>query len=458
MTQSQDQGNSTPGNRTRQSGASYSAASALASLQGLSTEHANQPGGMLPSPANTQQPGHHPPGVDPPHSQPTPQNHHANSSQQSSGTGQTAPGDPPTTQHPNNEHNQTQNPPAHGNSNTQSRTYSQTEVDAMLRRIAALETAAKQPMIASDDDVERARAQAKAIAELNKEQPLPNPEEGFKDDPMHNPISDRIDEAIKANKYVPLSAIASSAKQYTPDEEELTLTENGWKKKPIDRKGEKTLPFNEWLAAGKTLISRIRHHHGSVRADKMAEHLNHVSDIFNSHGMAVAYAYDIRQRELASRNPKHDIAPLDVASLGIIASAAYSASANRLDSIHASLSAIQGEKPRSYSSSQLSPNKRKWQSFDHPPSPVKRKPTTCFRCGGVGHVIGSCTESTTKAGTPCATLAKRGKDSTMVSPSGKLYCFRWTRESACRYDSECRGYHACSICGKSDHGAAACEL
>lgn len=403
------------------------------SSQQSSTSRPELPGG-LPLPTNTQ--------LQTPN-QDAPQTNASVSTPDSARQGTT---EPPTSSNPGVPDDATQNPP--------SRMYTQAEVDLLLQRISAPESANRRPLIASSEDIENARALARATAEAAKEKPLPNPIEGFKEDPLNNPVSEHIDEAVKANKYVPLSAIANHTKHYMPDDEEVIMMKDGtWKAKPIDRRGEKSLPFNEWYAAAQTLVSRIRVHHGNLRADKMEKHFANTASVFNTHNMAIAYAYDIRQRELACRNPLHDIAPLDTASLNLITSAALAASSDRFDNMQAPQNGSYRQPPNQLYLSA----KRKSASFDQSTSPSKRKPQHCFRCGGPGHVISACTEPGTKAGIPCAVVAKRGKDSTLVAPSGKLYCFRWARESSCHFEAKCYGYHACSICGDASHGAARCD-
>ncbi|KAJ8078185.1 hypothetical protein PM082_000391 [Marasmius tenuissimus] len=321
------------------------------------------------------------------------------------------------------------------------------EIEVLRERIRVLEAGNRNPLLAVSEEIERARERAKASAEAAKNKPLAKPVDGYKANPLLAPVSDRISEAVRQNKYVPLSAIVAQSKHFTlrTEEDELVLTKDGnLKARPLDRKGETNLEFQEHQNAAKALVKSTRQHHGDIRADKLSDHFAIVSSLAQSHGLKIAYAYDIQQRELSAGDERHDLAILDSDALTLLTTAALT-------------SGTGGHQLRT-PSGPSAPGKRRFSSMTAENSTsAKRHNSSCFRCGGSGHIAPECTATTTKAGMQCLRVQKFGNRNSLVSESGKQLCFRWSIQSQCRFGSNCNHTHSCSICGGADHGAAACS-
>ncbi|KAJ8091993.1 hypothetical protein AAF712_009174 [Marasmius tenuissimus] len=319
-------------------------------------------------------------------------------------------------------------------------------IERLQRRIRELELVNANPMIARDEEIERAQERAKELADAAKNKPLARPIDGYKANPLLAPVSERVSEAVRQNKYVPLSTIVAHSKNFAlrAEEDELVVTKDGMlKARPFDRKGEMNLEFQEHQNAARALVTVTRRHHGDIRADKLEKHFALVSSLAQSHELGIAYTYDIQQRELAAGDERHDLATLDADALTLLTTAAIVSSGGG-----SNLRNLPGLS---------TPGKRRFSSAVTDSASVKRARSSCFRCGGTGHITTDCTASTTKAGNQCLQVQKANGKASLVSAAGRQLCFRWTQQSQCRFGGNCTNAHTCSICGSAEHGAAACN-
>ncbi|KAJ8074662.1 hypothetical protein PM082_022296 [Marasmius tenuissimus] len=317
----------------------------------------------------------------------------------------------------------------------------QAEIEKLQERIRELEAEIASPLGVSVDEIERARERARASAGPSKKKKLAAPVNGYKANPLLAPVSERVSEAVRLNKYVPLSVIIAQSKHFSlrMEEDEMIITRNGvWKTRSLDRSGEMSLPFQEHQNAARALVKVTRQHHGDLRADYLESHFSIVSGLAQTHGLRIAYSYDIQQRELAAGDPRHDLSTLDTLALTLIATAEV----------------------KNHQQFGSSTPKRRYDdndTIDIPPSPTKRSRSLCYRCGGSAHVMVDCTALSTRAGVPCFKLQQRNGRNTLVEESGQQLCFRWSQHSECHFGENCTSVHTCSICHVDDHGAADCD-
>ena len=148
--------------------------------------------------------------------------------------------------------------------------------------------------------------------------------------------------------------------------------------------------------------------------------------------------YNISQREMVALRPVHDLSTLDIAALAIIAT-------------HPSV------KPAPQSFLSVSPSKRPFHS-DHPSTPRKWLKNICFWCSGAGHLPPDCKAEVTTAGKKTAPIASSSKSgNALLAPNRKHFCFNWSQISSCHFGDACMGFHGCTLCGESSHGAGSCK-
>uniref|UniRef100_A0A0W0G4N3 Reverse transcriptase domain-containing protein n=1 Tax=Moniliophthora roreri TaxID=221103 RepID=A0A0W0G4N3_MONRR len=248
------------------------------------------------------------------------------------------------------------------------------------------------PMFVSPSSVEEARHQAQAIEEEKKKK-VPELVDGFRANLIKSLSSDCIDDAILKNKYIPIPTILALDRGHSAceDDKEMVLMKEGTlKSKSFSRKNECSLPFHSWLTGMNTLIWHTQELLPTFsRANRLASHVVVASGIAQSHGIDIAYKYNIRQRELAADDHHHDIKDLDVMILTLVSSTAMVSAAKLQQSMTSSFS-------YQCQPSTSSPSKRKANPSAESPSKCQ-KTTACFCCGFPGYVALACTAAVTKA-------------------------------------------------------------
>jgi hypothetical protein len=241
-------------------------------------------------------------------------------------------------------------------------------------------------------------------------------------------IPPKVNEAFKAYKYVPYTAMSHLARLRAArgEEDYMVNAQGGLTAKGLDRRDENQIEWPDWQAAAHAAEDCIREHHGEVRAKAFASHHRTVMDLTRLHGWKVAVEYDIQQREAAAFNPAHDLTSLDLQAFTLIA--------NRR------------------------PAKRAGSPEESDSPMRKKRQSPCFRCGLGGHLPADCRASTTTAGKPLVAIARGAKSKHgLLAPNGKQFCFNWARASSCVHGSQCTNFHGCSLCGDRGHGAGRCR-
>lgn len=259
-------------------------------------------------------------------------------------------------------------------------------------------------------------------------------------------VPPKVEEAFKTGKYVPYNALNHAARVKAANgEETLVFSANGLVAKSLDRAGEREISVLDWQASARAAEERTRAHHEGRRAEGLAAHHAIVLRITSLHSWEIAVAYDIRQRELIALHPTHDLSKLNHDVLSVVTTQML---ANR--------AAI--AKPAPPSSGSFLPLKRSAPADSSTAAPRKRFRSYCFRCGRSGHLPGECTEGTTVTGRGCAGILAGGASKhALQGPGGKSFCFRFAKSSTCNYGAACTGFHGCSICGNTAHGAGKCN-
>ena len=212
-----------------------------------------------------------------------------------------------------------------------------------------------------------------------------------------------------------------------------------------DRKLDRSLPVEEFASIATAVVAATRKYHGDDRADRLHAHHNCVQRIMARYSWEVAREYDIRERESAAADPRHDLSVCNTELLAAIVTEMQ---------FQAALATPAPLPPG------LVPAKcaRDTQFV----STLARKksvapPQLCFRCGVTGHLPAACTSSTTTAGRPVAPIATGARSgNALLAPDGRQFCFNFAKMSLCTHGDSCRNAHACSLCADDAHGAAAC--
>jgi hypothetical protein len=250
-------------------------------------------------------------------------------------------------------------------------------------------------------------------------------------------VPHKVEEAFRAFRYVPHTALTSSARLRAArgEEEFIINAQGGITAKGFDRRSEKIISTVNWFASAKAAEDRTRFHHGDIRAMALTGHHTIVMELARSHNWDIAMDYDIQQREAVALNPAHDLSGLDTAALTIIAT-----------------------RPPPLSAIPLRTLKRPVSS-DFEVSPSKKKPQgLCFRCGLLGHLPADCRSDSTAAGKAPAALARGAKSiHALVAQDGRQFCFNFAKSSSCSFGATCTNFHGCSVCRSASHGAGSCK-
>ncbi|KAG1738350.1 uncharacterized protein EDB91DRAFT_1082744 [Suillus paluster] len=227
-------------------------------------------------------------------------------------------------------------------------------------------------------------------------------------------IPPKVDEVFKASKYVPYSALTSSARWQAirSGEEAFVISASGLiTARGLDRQNERSISLSDWIGAANAVEERTEHYHGAARAKALRAHHSVVLGLSRSHSWNVAVEYDIQQREMVVQHPQHDLSQLDDKALTIIATCIVA----RQPALTATYSTPQFKRPLPPSSS---------SSSQQPPK--KKSRLQCFQCGGADHLPGDCTAESTITGHPAAQIAASAKSAhTLAAPGGKIFCIGW---------------------------------
>ncbi|KAH7917589.1 hypothetical protein BV22DRAFT_1200265 [Leucogyrophana mollusca] len=300
------------------------------------------------------------------------------------------------------------------------------------------------PLVADAATIEQARLSSATAKDEAKRPSLPPLQPGHKVSALSIPIPPKVDEAFKAYRYVPYTALTHAARSkayFRGDDSSFVLTADGFVAKGLDRSNELSIASVDWLAAAKTAEEKTKQYWGQERADALHSHHDVVLDIGRMHSWAAAMMYDVQQRELAHANHDHNLTGLDTTALTVAISKLSFQSAPTPIPSSSSSSAIKRSAPN-----------------DFPSSPRKKSRIFCFRCGAWDHMPADCKAETTVTGRPTAALAVNAKSKhALASADGKHFCFNWARSSKCPYGANCVNTHACTICGDGGHGAGNCK-
>lgn len=230
------------------------------------------------------------------------------------------------------------------------------EVAAVPRTISV---ATVNPLIASQAEIDRARV----AATLSKDEGckpvvLPPITPGFKSNALDLPVPPKVDNAFRLYCYVPYTSLTQQArlKALRGEEDFVVNAHGGLTAKGLDRLSEKSISLPDWLAAATVAEQKITEYHGLIRGQAFAAHHKIVEGLTRSHGLGIAFDYDIQQREAAANNVSHDLSGLDSTALTLIATRAListssttpsaSSSARRPPPIGGAVTSLPNKKPR----------------------------------------------------------------------------------------------------------------
>lgn len=263
-----------------------------------------------------------------------------------------------------------------------------------------------------------------------------------------------IEDAIAAARYIPYSAltIAARAKAALADEAFTIDADGSLKACAPDRRNERSISFLEWENVARAVVVTTRKYFGDDRADRLQAHHAWVARVAASLSWEVALEYDIREREAAAEDPTHDLSAYN----DLLVSTIVSQISLRSSSVAAAATSYGGTTPQP-----ANPLKRARPSGETSALPLRKKLAgghRCFRCGCTGHLPCNCTNTSTTAGRPCASLAPAARSpNALLATNGRQFCFSFACTSACSYGNTCTNHHGCSICTAADHGAGSCK-
>lgn len=203
----------------------------------------------------------------------------------------------------------------------------------------------------------------------------------------------KFEEAFHHFQYVPYTTCTRAAYlKAAHGEEDFTINaQGGLSAKGLDQRNERSISVVDWYAAATAAKGHIREHFGETKAMALAAHHKIVMDLGCSHSWEIAMDYNISQCELVTLCPTHDLSTL--------------ATAHVADQV----TSHQIAKPKSL------------------PLEERLLPLPCHQKSG----------------------------NTLLAPNRKHFCFNWSWNSNCHFRYSCVGFHGCSLCGESSHGAHA---
>lgn len=263
----------------------------------------------------------------------------------------------------------------------------------------------------------------------------------------HTAISSKLATAFRKANYVPYSLLTQTARSEKAQkgEEEMTFSVKGKLVAiGLDRSGERDLTFDQWSHAADVAERELQKYHPD-RARRLGLHhatVRRLNARPGGGGWPVALAYDLRVREKAHADKKHDVSRFDAEEHALIVADFANMKAS------SSLPVIPSAFTRTFA--------------DAPPAKRPRLSSgasgdLCFRCGNRGHLPKDCSASTTIAGLPCAAISSSAHSANaLAAPNGTFYCFSFA-SGRCMRGANCPGFHGCSLCGAGNHGARSCR-
>ncbi|KAI1785444.1 hypothetical protein LXA43DRAFT_1038201, partial [Ganoderma leucocontextum] len=316
-------------------------------------------------------------------------------------------------------------------------------------------------MVASQEDIDRARAAAEAArGEKRPRVVLPPIVPGFLGNSDAFPIPHKVDDAAYKGEYVSYAALTPAAREkaFKGEELEFTLSTGGTiVSKPSDsRASDHAISYEEWVVAARSAEDLATTYHPGKRAMALAAHHRVVGEICRKYDWPIAREYDIQQRMVAARDPRHDLATKDVGAL--------SETVIAVRTKQAVTAAVAQAAPQLRQARDVRPphaQTKRYQPYDTSKrAEADTSDKLCFRCGRTGHLPAACTAETTIANIPAATLdhTKNARSPhALVASDGRAYCFNWASRGACKNGRKCYNAHTCSICASTGHGAGSCD-
>ncbi|KAI0814761.1 hypothetical protein BC629DRAFT_1466947 [Irpex lacteus] len=267
--------------------------------------------------------------------------------------------------------------------------------------------------------------------------------------PPLSPLPRRIAEAFAAGDYIPYTQLNPREFAASGHTQEFFFGEGGvLQARSLDSRNDRFISLERWMLASQIAVTETRRYQGEARATALEKHHANVQTICGQYTWPIAREYDIRQRQVAACDSRHDLAGFDRDLIIFI----IADNLAHPPPPPPTAPPTQPKRPRDNDKDSLAPPRKRTSGGG-----ASLSSTLCFRCGTVGHLPNSCTAAVTSAGKPVEALMGGRHSNSLRSTSGQCYCFQFARSSACSYTDNCRNLHACSICRSSEHGAAACS-
>jgi hypothetical protein len=194
----------------------------------------------------------------------------------------------------------------------------------------------------------------------------------------------KIEDAFHNFKYIPYTELCKRAlARAAKEDDELIFNAKGFlTSKALNWEREWMITEIDWVHALKKAEEQICFHWGAIRANNLRVHHNIVIGLGTKLSWQLAVDYDMQQRDLAAKDPMHNLSMIDTVAVTILS---------------ARVRATQSIPP---------PKHARPASNSGSPPPVYHKRLTwriskvhCFCCRTTGHLPKNCSTDITSAGT-----------------------------------------------------------
>ena len=208
----------------------------------------------------------------------------------------------------------------------------------------------------------------------------------------------------------------------------------------LDDRKDRSLPFDQFFFAKNRYLELLKAARPSdkVRYTAFSALFEDVTDMWNHQPvLAPIYLSSVMAASVADSS-------LDISNrqAAIYSYAAAEAATSIAQTMNSAASAVSSHKRPHDSSGPFQPRNRP----SGRPAQGDLSQVQCFRCGNKGHIVSTCSASTTIAGKPSLQIRTGSRGLLVDAASGKDICLKFNRNQC--FDNSCPRAHLCPLDGQ----------